>query len=111
MIRLADGSIRMQTSSDVPCATPSWLGNVALVASSLRSQGLVQKICERIRFARRRFGRDDALDGVAVLFGSAISGERTDGGHAPKPCIPVRSPSLALCGRARLPAASTLSRF
>jgi hypothetical protein len=30
-----------------------------------------------VRFARRRFGRYEVLDFVAVLFGYAISGERT----------------------------------
>lgn len=110
MIRIADGSIRIQTSSDVQCATPSWLGEVALVASHLRNQGLLQKISERVRFARRRFGRDDVLDCVAVLFGYAISGERTletfyEAVH------PFAVPFMALFGRASLPAASTLSRF
>ncbi|HEY1351036.1 MAG TPA: hypothetical protein VGF67_15560 [Ktedonobacteraceae bacterium] len=65
---------------------------------------------ERVRLARRRFGRDDMLDFLAVLFGSAISGERTreafdEAGY------PFAVPFMALFGRASLPAASTLSRF
>ncbi len=32
---------------------------------------------EQVRFARRRFGRYEVIDFVAVLFGYAISGERT----------------------------------
>ena len=69
MISIVDGSIRIQTSSDVQFATPSWLGEVALIASHLRQQGILNKICERVRFARRRFGRYNVLDFVAVLFG------------------------------------------
>jgi hypothetical protein len=66
---IADESIHIQTSSDVQFTTPSWLGEVALVAAHLRKQGLLNKISERVRFARRRFGRYDVLDFVAVLFG------------------------------------------
>ena len=77
MISIADGSVHIQTSSDVQFATPSWLGKVALVASHLQKQGLLTKISERVRFARRRFGRYEVLDFLAVLFGYAISGERT----------------------------------
>jgi hypothetical protein len=69
MISIADGSVHIQTSSEEQFATPSWLGEVALVASHLRTQGLLNKICERVRFARRRFGRYDVIDFLAVLAG------------------------------------------
>jgi hypothetical protein len=110
MISIADGSVHIQTSSDVQFATPSWLGKVALVASHLQKQGLLTKISERVRFARRRFGRYEVLDFLAVLFGYAISGERTlqDFYEAVQPFASV---FMALFGRASLPAASTLSRF
>src|SRR5579875_1807884 len=77
MRSIADGSIHIQTASDVQCATPSWLGEVALVACHLQKQGILTKICERVRFARRRFGRYEIIDFLVVLFGYAISGERT----------------------------------
>ena len=93
MRSIAGGSVCIQTSAQAQAATPSWLGEVALVASHLQKQGILTKIAERVRFARRRFGRYDVLDFVAVLFGYAISGERTDGGHSTKPCIPLRFPS------------------
>jgi hypothetical protein len=32
---------------------------------------------EQVRFARKRFGRYEVIDFLAVLFGYAISGERT----------------------------------
>jgi hypothetical protein len=69
MISIADGSVHIQTSSEAQFATPSWLGEVALVASHLRNQGLLNKINERVRVARRRFGRYDAIDFLAVLAG------------------------------------------
>ena len=77
MRSIAGGSVCNQTSAEAQAATPSWLGEVALVASHLQKQGILTKIAERVRFARRRFGRYDVLDFVAVLFGYAISGERT----------------------------------
>lgn len=110
MISIADGSVHIQTSSDVQFVTPSWLGEVALMASQLRKQGILNKISERVRFARRRFGRYDVLDFLAVLFGYAISGERTLEAFY-EAVHPFASPFMALFGRASLPAASTLSRF
>ncbi len=110
MISIADGSVHIQTSSESQFATPSWLGEVALVASHLRKQGLLNKICERVRFARRRFGRYDVLDFLAILFGYAISGEQTLQAFY-EAVHPFASAFMALFGRASLPAASTLSRF
>src|SRR5215469_15765000 len=62
MSSIADGSVCIQTSAETQAATPSWLGEVALVASHLQKQGILNKISERVRFARRRFGRYDVLD-------------------------------------------------
>jgi hypothetical protein len=110
MSSIADGSVRIQTAAESQPATPSWLGEVALVASHLRKQDILNKIGERVRFARRRFGRYDVIDFLAVLFGYAISGERTlqDFYEAVQP---FAATFMALFGRTRLPAASTLSRF
>jgi hypothetical protein len=110
MISIANGSLHIQTASEAQFATPSWLGEVALVASHLQKQGILNKICERVRFARRRFGRYDMLDFLAVLFGYAISGERTLEAFY-ESVQPFDVPFMALFGRTSLPAASTLSRF
>jgi hypothetical protein len=83
---------------------------VALVASHLQKQGILTTIYEHVRFARRRFGRYDVLDFFAVLFGYAISGERTLEAFY-EAVHPFAVPFMALFGRASLPAASTLSRF
>jgi hypothetical protein len=83
---------------------------VALVASHLQKHGILNKIGERVRFARRRFGRYDVIDFLAVLFGYAISGERTLEAFY-EAVHPFASAFMALFGRASLPAPSTLSRF
>lgn len=67
MTSIADGSLHIQTSSETQIATPCWLGEIALVASHLQKQGILNKISEHIRFARRRFGRYEVLDFLAVL--------------------------------------------
>jgi hypothetical protein len=66
MTSIADGSVRIQTSAEGQPATPTFLGEVALVASHLQKQGILNKISERVRFARRRFGRYEVIDFVAV---------------------------------------------
>jgi len=65
---------------------------------------------EQVRFARRRFGRYEVIDFVAVLFGYATSGERTLEAFYQR-LQPWASSLMALFGRDRLPARSTLSRF
>lgn len=110
MISIADGLVHIQTSSEVQFATPSWLGEVTLVASHLRTQGILSKLCERVRFARRRFGHYDVIDFLAMLFGYAISGERTLQDFY-EVVQPFALAFMALFGRTCLPAASTLSRF
>ena len=66
MSSLPEMSVTIQTSSTAIPSTPSWFGEVALVASHLRKQGILNKICERVRFARRRFGKYDVLDFVTL---------------------------------------------
>ncbi len=77
MNSIADSAVTIQTSSQFMPSTPCWLGEVALLVHHLRKQGVLSAICERVRFARRRFGQYEVIDFVAVLFGYAISGERT----------------------------------
>jgi len=74
------------------------------------AQGILAAIGERARFARRRFGHYDVIDFVAVLFGYTISGERTLEAFYER-LHPFAPAFMALFGRERLPARSTLSRF
>src|SRR5580693_4129206 len=50
---------------------------VVLLVGYLRKHGILSKINEQVRFARKRFGHYEVIDFLAVLFGYAISGERT----------------------------------
>jgi hypothetical protein len=110
MISIASGPVTIQTSSQCVPSTPGWMGEVALIAHYLRKQGVLSAIAEQVRFARRRFGRYEVLDFVAVLLGYAISGERTLEVFYQR-LAPWADAFMALFGREQLPARSTLSRF
>ena len=110
MTSITDGSVRIQTFSEFVPATPSWFGEVVLMTAHLRKHGVLTKIAERVRFARRRFGHYEVIDFLAVLFGYAISGERTLEAFYER-LHPFAGPFMALFDRDRLPARSTLSRF
>ena len=77
MSSIADVSVKIQTSSHAVPSTPSWFGEAVLIVGYLKKHGVLDAIAERVRFARRRFGHYEVIDFVAVLFGYAISGERT----------------------------------
>ena len=106
----AVGSVLIQTSSESVPSTPSWFGEVVLLAAHLRTHGVLTKITEQVRFARRRFGRYELLDFLAVLFGYAVSGERTLEAFYER-LHPFAAPFMALFERDRLPSRSALSRF
>ena len=110
MNSIADGSVIIQTSSQSVLATPSWFGETTLIVAHLRKQGVLTAINERVRFARRRFGRYEVNDFLAVLFGYAISGERTLEAFY-EGLQPFAVAFMALFDRDQLPARATLSRF
>lgn len=110
MTSIADGSVKIQTSAESNPSPPSWFGEVVLLSGYLRKHGVLSKISEQVRFARRRFGRYEVIDFLAVLFGYAISGERTLEAFYER-LQPFALPFMALFDRDRLPARSTLSRF
>jgi hypothetical protein len=110
MTSIADGSVIIQTSSESAPSTPSWFGEAALMAAHLRKHGVLTKISERVRFARRRFGSYEVIDFLVVLFGYAISGEHTLEAFYER-LQPFAVPFMALFERDQLPARSTLSRF
>src|SRR6266581_8148914 len=110
MKSITDGSIIVQASSQSVPSTPPWFGEVALIVQYLRKHEILSTIAERVRFARRRFGQYEVIDFLAVLFGYAISGERTLEAFYER-LQPFAVPFMALFDRDRLPARSTLSRF
>ena len=110
MTSIANGSVKIQTTPESNPSPPSWFGEVVLLASYLRKHGLLSKISEGVCFARRRFGHYETIDFLAVLFGYAISGERTLEEFYER-LQPFAIPFMALFERDRLPSRSTLSRF
>jgi hypothetical protein len=110
MSSIADGTVIIQTSSESVHSTPAWFGEVVLLVTYLKKQGVLAKLCERVQFARRRFGHYEVIDFLAVLFGYAISRERTLEAFYER-LQPFAEPFMAVFGRDHLPARSTLSRF
>lgn len=110
MTSIAYSPISIQTSAQSVPSTPDWFGEVTLISRSLHRQGVLTAIEEYVRFARRRFGRYEVIDFVAVLFGYAVSGERTLEAFY-EHLHPWADAFMALFGRDRLPARATLSRF
>jgi hypothetical protein len=110
MTSIADGPVVIQPSAESAPSTPSWFGEVVLIAAHLRTHDVLTKITEQVRFARRRFGCYDVIDFLAVLFGYAISGERTLEEFYER-LQPFAVPFMALFERDRLPSRSALSRF
>src|SRR5579859_3591513 len=110
MTSIADTSVKIQTTSESAPSTPCWFGEVVMISSYLRKHGVLSKINEQVRFTRKRFGRYELIDFLAVLFGYAISGERTLEEFY-ESLQPFAVPFMALFERDRLPARSTLPRF
>ncbi len=110
MTSIADNVVKIQTTSESNFSTPSWFGEVVLISSYLQKHGVRSLINEQVRFARKRFGRYEVIDFLAVLFGYAISGERTLEEFYER-LQPFAVPFMALFERDRLPSRSALSRF
>jgi hypothetical protein len=81
-----------------------------LISRYLHKHGVLSKINEHVRFARKRFGRYDVIDFLAVLFGYAISGEHTLEAFYER-LQPFAVPFMALFDRDQLLSRSALSRF
>src|SRR6266567_3763242 len=103
-------SVKVQIAPQSVPSTPSWLGEVAVLAHVLTQFGLLEAIEQRVRFARARFGHYDTIDFVVVLIGYAVSGEPTLKAFYAR-LLPFADPFMALFGRQFLPSRSALSRF
>jgi hypothetical protein len=110
MTSIAHASVNIQTSARSVPVPPVWFGEVALLVAHLQKQGILDAIAEQVRFARRRFGHFEVLDFIAVLFGYALSGERTLEAFY-KRLRPWASAFMALFERDRLPSRLALSRW
>lgn len=107
---MTPASVTIQMPSEPLPSTPSWMGEVAAFAQVLTHTSIRSAITDRMRFARARMGTDELIDFVAVMIGSALSGEATLKAFYER-FAPWASPFMALFGRNQLPHRSTLSRF
>ena len=103
-------SVKVQIAPSSVPTTPSWLGEVAVVAHVLTQFGILDAIQQRVQFARVRFGQYDTIDFLVILIGYAVSGEPTLKAFYER-LWPFAPTFMALFGRSALPCHSTLSRF
>ena len=110
MTTLAYSAVNIQTSAQSVPSIPAWFGEITLIVHHLQRHGVLSALEEQVHFARRRFGRYEVIDFLAVIFCYAVSGERTLEAFYEQ-IDPWASAFMALFGRDRLPSRSTLSRF
>jgi len=67
----------LQTTETPHPSVPVWFAETVLIAEYLRTHGLLQAINDQVRLVRGRFGQYEVMDFLVLLFGYAISGERT----------------------------------
>ncbi len=103
-------SVNIQANVLPMSSVPGWFGEVALIAHTMTRLGLLSDICERVCFARKRFGRFEVIDFLIMLIGYAISGEPTLKAYYER-LQPFAPEFMALFGRSGLPHRATLSRF
>lgn len=102
--------IEVQTSPDERPSVPAWFAEVVMVAQHLTTTGLLDALTHQVRLVRGRFGCYEPIDFLVLLFGYAISGERTLAAFFER-VAPFGTAFMALFGRANLPHRATLSRF
>src|SRR5258707_1425308 len=107
---MTDPSVHIQAALTSVPSTPSWFGEVAVVAHAFQRFGLIQAIEERVRFVRARMGKYEMIDFVVMLIGYAVSGERTLSAFSQR-VGPFAEAFMALFGRSDLPDLATLSRY
>lgn len=66
MTSIADGSVKIQMTSESNTSTPAWFGEIVVLSSSLQKYQVLTRINEQVRFARKRFGQYEIIDFLAV---------------------------------------------
>jgi len=89
---------------------PAWFAEVVMLARHLATKGLLEAFAQQVRLVRGRFGCYEPIDFLGLLFGYAISGERTLSDFFER-VEPFAAAFMALFGRRCLPHRSSLSRF
>jgi hypothetical protein len=107
---MTPSSVKVQIAPESVPSTPSWFGEVTMIAHVFTQRGLLTAIVERVQFARARFGTYDTIDFMVVLLGYAVSGERTLEEFYER-LQPFGQVFMSLFERADLPSHSALSRY
>jgi hypothetical protein len=102
--------VDIHTTATPQLSVPPWFAEIVLIAGHLRNRGLLEALSTQVRVVRGRFGRYEVIDFLAVLFGYAVSGDRTLQAFFDR-LRPFASPFMALFERGTLPHRATLSRF
>ena len=102
--------IEVQTTSENRFSVPAWFAEVVIMARYLEKKGLLEAFAQQVRLVRGRFGTYEPIDFLALLFGYALSGERTLADFFER-LEPFETAFMALFGRRCLPHRSSLSRF
>src|SRR5205823_10133213 len=63
---IAYSPVTIQAHAQSAPALPCWFGEITLIVHHLQRQGVLAAIEEQVRFARRRFGRYEVIDFLAV---------------------------------------------
>src|SRR5260370_36283115 len=105
---MTDPVVHIQVDPTNTPSTPSWFGEVAVVAHALLRDGVLKAIGERVRFVRARMGKCELIDFVARLSGYAVSGAPTLRAFCER-VHPFESACMPLFGRAEFPSPPTRS--
>ena len=66
MTSIANGSVKIQTTSESNPSIPCWFGEVVVISRYLQKHKVLSKINEHVRFARKRFGHYELIDFLTV---------------------------------------------
>lgn len=102
--------VDIHTTPISQASIPPWFAETILIAGYLRGHGLLSALNTQVHLVRKRFGQYEVIDFLALLFGYAISGERTLQAFFDR-LQPFAEPFMALFERGTVPHRSTLSRF
>ena len=69
--------LALQASPEERPSVPPWFAEVVLIAQYLTQQAVLEALAHQVRLVRERFGQYEGIDFLVLLFGYAISGERT----------------------------------
>lgn len=96
--------IEVQTSPVARFSVPSWFAEVVILPHHFATKNLFEAFAQHVHLVRGRFGSYESIDFLALLFGYAISGERTLADFFER-VAPFGSAFMAMFGRQGFPIA------